>query len=235
MTKNGKRQPVAIPLEQRREPIQARAQASVNRILVAAAELLEEVGIDDFNTNLLAQRTGVLIRTVYRYFPNKFSIIATLGEEMFTRWEEWLAPRIEELSRPDRDLAEVLRITLEGWLTLVANETGGRAIMQAVGAVPHLRELDRALFTRVVARYKAAIADRFSASDQQAEIVSNLIVSAIYGVVDCYFRIPVGVRTLMPGEISLMIADHLQARFSNGQPQGLSEGDVTLDIPHPLM
>lgn len=210
MTTKPKQQREPVSLEQRREPIQARAQASRARILAVAGELLEEVGIDDFNTNLLAERAGVLIRTVYRYFPNKFAVIATLGEEMIARWGDWMGPHIAEIAHPDSDLERAFREMLEAWLKMLTEEKGGRAIMQAVGAVPQLRELDNALFTQVVARYQAAISTRFSAPAETSAIASNLIVSAIYGVADCYFRVPSQIRPTMPVEAAKMVAGHLR-------------------------
>ena len=62
-------------LAQRLAPRQARSRATIEHVLEVSAELLEEVGLDGFNTNLLAQRAGVGTRAIYRYFPNKFAII----------------------------------------------------------------------------------------------------------------------------------------------------------------
>ncbi len=213
MTTTPKKQPPTVSLQQRREPIQARAQASRDRIIEVAAELLEEVGVDDFNTNLLAERAGVLIRTVYRYFPNKFAVIATLGEEMLARWSERLSLDIEKIARPDCDLERAVREMLEGWIIMLTKEKGGLAIMQAVGAVPQLREIDSALFTQLVARYEVAITSRFSVPAHRSAIISNVIVSATYGMADCYFRVPSDVRTSMPSEVARMIAAHLRAEF----------------------
>jgi hypothetical protein len=57
-------------LAPRARPQQARSQATVERLLQVSAELLEEVGVNGFNTNLLAQRAGVAVRAIYRYFPS---------------------------------------------------------------------------------------------------------------------------------------------------------------------
>ena len=46
----------AIPSELRVPPRQKRARQTVRHILDTAAVLLDEVGVDDFNTNLLAER-----------------------------------------------------------------------------------------------------------------------------------------------------------------------------------
>ena len=43
-----------------------RAQETVDQILDNAAILLDEVGVDAFNANLLAERAEVAVRSVYR-------------------------------------------------------------------------------------------------------------------------------------------------------------------------
>lgn len=61
-------------------PRQARARASVEAILEAAAQILETGGEAAFNTNAVAIRAGVSIGAVYRYFPDKRAILVALAE-----------------------------------------------------------------------------------------------------------------------------------------------------------
>lgn len=63
----------------RKTPQQQRAQHSVDVILEAAAQLLEATGEAGFNTNAVAERAGVSIGTLYRYFPDKRSILRALA------------------------------------------------------------------------------------------------------------------------------------------------------------
>lgn len=63
----------------RRIPRQARAEATVEIILEAAAQLLERSGEAGFNTNALAERAGVSVGTIYRYFPHKRAILLALA------------------------------------------------------------------------------------------------------------------------------------------------------------
>jgi AcrR family transcriptional regulator len=64
----------------RKTPRQDRARAKVEVVLEAAIQLLETVGEAGFNTNAVAERAGVSIGTVYRYFPNKQAILAALAQ-----------------------------------------------------------------------------------------------------------------------------------------------------------
>jgi AcrR family transcriptional regulator len=63
----------------RKTPRQRRSQATVEVILEAAAQLLERDGERGFNTNAVAERAGVSIGSLYRYFPNKQAILVALA------------------------------------------------------------------------------------------------------------------------------------------------------------
>jgi AcrR family transcriptional regulator len=64
----------------RKTPRQQRAKASVEVVLEAAAQVLEAGGRAAFNTNAVAERGGVSIGTLYRYFPDKRAILCALAE-----------------------------------------------------------------------------------------------------------------------------------------------------------
>jgi len=63
----------------RKIPRQRRARASVDFVLEAAAQVLEAEGEAGFNTNAVAERAGVSIGTLYRYFPDKQAILLALA------------------------------------------------------------------------------------------------------------------------------------------------------------
>ena len=62
----------------RKLPQQQRAQLTVNTILDATAHILIERGFAKTNTNIVAERAGVSIGSLYQYFPNKESLIKAL-------------------------------------------------------------------------------------------------------------------------------------------------------------
>ncbi len=65
-------------LHARKRPLQRRSAATVSVILEAAARILEQHGLAGFNTNLVAQRAGVSIGSLYQYFPGKEALLAAL-------------------------------------------------------------------------------------------------------------------------------------------------------------
>ena len=68
-------------LRSRAKPVQARAQESRRRILDAAHALLKADGVHQFTTAAIAEASGVSIGALYRFFPNKESIICELYEQ----------------------------------------------------------------------------------------------------------------------------------------------------------
>jgi len=70
--------PEQPPINLRKVPLQARAAATVDAVLEAAARILEEIGVEGVNTNLVAERAGVSVGSLYQYFPSKESIFAEL-------------------------------------------------------------------------------------------------------------------------------------------------------------
>jgi AcrR family transcriptional regulator len=63
----------------RKIPRQSRAQDTVDVVLEAAAQVLEASGESGFNTNVVAERAGVSIGALYRYFPDKQAILRALA------------------------------------------------------------------------------------------------------------------------------------------------------------
>lgn len=67
-----------LPLSPRKAPRQARAQATRDAIVEAAAHIIADSGLAGFNTNAVARRAGVSIGSLYQYFPNKDALMVAL-------------------------------------------------------------------------------------------------------------------------------------------------------------
>lgn len=64
----------------RRAPTQRRGRERVERLLGAAATLIEEQGSEALRMSEVAERAAVSIGSLYQYFPDKSAIVATLAE-----------------------------------------------------------------------------------------------------------------------------------------------------------
>ena len=150
---------LSADLKPRRAPTQKRAEKTVQHILETAAELLEEVGLDSFNTNLLAERADVRIATVYRYFPNKLAILSAL----FSNWLEGFideADFISELAEPDNDWRATIEAFLDKYVENVQTQKGHLAIRRAVLAAPELTKIEARLIRQLSVSFVEALEKR---------------------------------------------------------------------------
>ncbi|WP_037914775.1 TetR/AcrR family transcriptional regulator [Sulfitobacter sp. 20_GPM-1509m] len=102
----------------RKTPKQARAKASVQAILQAAAHILERGGLETLTTNYVAEVAGVSIGTLYQYYPSKEAILTDIIRQKRARLLEdlqaaTLAMRNESF---DATLAKLLRAAVESQL-----------------------------------------------------------------------------------------------------------------------
>lgn len=74
----------------RKEPKQARARATIEAILAAAAQILVQDGLEAATTNSIAQRAGVSIGSLYQYFPSKEAVIFALVERHVQKMQRQL-------------------------------------------------------------------------------------------------------------------------------------------------
>lgn len=172
--------PSAPDLRPRKQPTQQRAKQRVDRILNATATLLDEVGLDGLTTNLIAERAGVKVASLYQYFPNKYAVLSTLAERMFTeqqrQLEKFLTPSGFALPWPE---------AIDGMIdALIAGrfaQPGGMALRSALAAVPELaaaRERDRQAVSNRVARALRQAGARVSERRLQA-IARSLFDTAV--------------------------------------------------------
>ncbi|MEU1197802.1 TetR/AcrR family transcriptional regulator [Streptomyces sp. NPDC005813] len=86
--------PVPHATSLRRAPVQRRSAERLTRILDACADLLDEVGYDGLSTRAVAQRAGVPIGSVYRFFGNKRAMADALAQRNLERYTERVTARL---------------------------------------------------------------------------------------------------------------------------------------------
>lgn len=123
-----------------RTPVQARSRASVEQILDAAGLLLAERGAAGFTMSDLADRAGVAIGSLYRWFPAQSSVVLALAERHMAAGRNAAAEAVAAADgAPDQQLEGALRAYLAWCDDRLVVET-----MRAIRADPALRALDRA-------------------------------------------------------------------------------------------
>ncbi|NRQ34246.1 TetR/AcrR family transcriptional regulator [Nonomuraea sp. NN258] len=99
----------------RRAPVQRRSAERLDRIVDACAALLDEVGYDDLTTRAVAQRAGVPIGSLYRFFRDKRALVTALGERNMEQYSDRLATR---LPRTGRDWNAVVDLVVDEYVTM---------------------------------------------------------------------------------------------------------------------
>ena len=88
--------PRAAATKPRKEPTQARAQATVEAILAATKTVLVKDGYEAASTNRVAEVAGVSIGSLYQYFPSKAALLAELIQRHMNRMFEVLATTAQQ-------------------------------------------------------------------------------------------------------------------------------------------
>lgn len=121
-------------------PHQKRSQKTVDLILSAAAELLEESGFENLSTNAICRRAGLTPPALYRYFPNKYAILKELGERLMERQNRILISQdwsMKDLGTLQDQMTDMLAKTIE-----VTRQTpAGVWILRALHATPALSDV----------------------------------------------------------------------------------------------
>lgn len=118
----------------RRAPIQQRSADRLARILDACAEVLDETGYENLSTRAVAQRAGVPIGSVYRFFGNKRAMAVALAHRNLDRYADGIAERLAEL--PATHWRPVVDAVLDEYLTMKRSVPGFALIDFGVPAPP---------------------------------------------------------------------------------------------------
>lgn len=201
----------------RARPQQARSQATMERLLQVSGELLEEVGVNGFNTNLLAQRAGVGVRAIYRYFPNKWAILTAMAErvgELERGWIGDLRGRPGAVAADDPDganwRASVDR-AVDGYYAAARRHRGYAALRAASLASPELRAIDdrnsRAL-QRDLAEGLRELG--VAVEDDRLQALCLVIIESSARVLDIALQAEPATADLLVGELKRMLVGLLQ-------------------------
>ncbi len=116
----------------RRHPGQARAQATVNAILEATAQVLDRDGLDAATTTRIAEVAGVSIGSLYQYFSHRDAILTALQDREFKH-----ALDLMETALADRNLGktplEIVSSVVKGLMSLYSKSPGLHRVLAIEG------------------------------------------------------------------------------------------------------
>ena len=176
-----------VELLEKNKPKQERAKRTYEAILTAAAELLVEVGVERISTNIVAERAGITVPALYRYFPNKYAVLNALSAACMDKqnavFQQWFDQYLEQ--GDPQLLADDIYGLLKDTYDVTQEQVGGLEVVQALRAVEPLREV-RIASHRVVSSQFATIAAEFLGrpADELVMTQARLTVNLGYAVVE---------------------------------------------------
>ncbi|MBD2831235.1 TetR/AcrR family transcriptional regulator [Streptomyces sp. NPDC053741] len=133
----------------RRVPVQQRSADRLARILDAGAALLDEAGYELLSTRAVADRAGVPIGSVYRFFPNKRALVDALAERNLEVYAGRVVARLEGI--PEREWRAAIDAVLDEYLAM-KRSVPGFALVDFGPPVPTPGPLDEEANRRVAGR-----------------------------------------------------------------------------------
>lgn len=179
----------------RRIPVQERSRARVERILLAAAEILEADGSEAVTTRAVAARAEVPVATLYQFFANRDALLEELLLRDVDRRDDQMATRLQNLDVANlgEAVATIFELHEQNYRAhpeIVALYYAGRAR----GRIPD-PEAHRA---RLAAMVHAALLERGLLRAGTDETVTRVAIELADRAVElAYSRSPNGDRTVL--------------------------------------
>jgi len=211
------RPPAPSPL--RTVPVQARSRQTVATILDAASALLREGGPEALTTSALATRTGLHVRNVYRYFPNREAVVAALSERLNARIEAAIDELATQLQT--EDLREGLRRVVGAVLQIASAEPALAQLRAALRGSPALQAMELASDRRV-AHGIARLLARRGGPARRKDLAARafVLVTAVGAVLDRSLLARGSERALLVREAETLGLGYL-AQLAPPQPPSL--------------
>ncbi|MGH9012167.1 MAG: TetR/AcrR family transcriptional regulator [Acidimicrobiia bacterium] len=88
------------PVKIRRQPVQARSQARVERIIAATTAIVAEEGVDAAATRAIAARAGVPVASLYQFFADRDAVLDEVLRRELAALDEHVAA-LRQVARAD--------------------------------------------------------------------------------------------------------------------------------------
>lgn len=138
-----KKSHISPDLLEKNRPQQQRAVQTYEGILKAAGELLVELGVERISTNIIAERAGITVPALYRYFKNKYAVLYALGARLMDRQNHILVQWHETHFNPGDP--EKMFLEVEGLVRdtyeVTRQQDSSLPVLAAMRAIPILQEV----------------------------------------------------------------------------------------------
>lgn len=165
----------------RREPRQERSRRQVSNILDTAAHVFAEVGYEAATTNIIAERAGVAIGSLYQFFPNKAAIFHALTGRHHAQLRA-LFDQVLRMEGAQQPLDEWINTVIDAIWGLTQSNRGFIQTMISQRS-PELVAQENALISENVARIEALLAARAPELDHtRRTLLATVSVEVVNGL-----------------------------------------------------
>jgi len=162
-------------LQLRRRPLQRRGLLTFNRVLDAAEQILLEKGVLALTTNLIASRSGVNISSIYKFFPNKHSVILALFERHLKIRIDHVRDAIEAIGT-DPDWRKALDTAVERSVEARKLAPSTIVVLRAMLSSQELFEVDQEARKELALLFASALRRRTAIADDHLQRIARCMI-----------------------------------------------------------
>jgi AcrR family transcriptional regulator len=166
-------------LKPRKQPRQARAQATVDAIFEATIQVLLAEGLQRLTTIKVAERSGVSVGTLYQYYPHKQALLFAVLERHLERIGATVRAAAEAVH--GTPLATMVPALVEAFVRAKTERVDEARALYVVAGELDTRELVRAVEKRSRATLEAMLATAADARFDDLSMAAFVFHAALVG------------------------------------------------------
>ncbi len=124
---------------QKTVPVQARARETYEQLLASAQEILAECGFEALNSNIVCQRAKLTPPAFYRYFSDKYDILAVLGDRLMDVQNAVLEAGDKDIPFTRESFIERSVADQHATIAVTKEFMGAYPLLVSMRAIPELR------------------------------------------------------------------------------------------------
>jgi AcrR family transcriptional regulator len=204
-----------VELAPRATPTQKRAKELVENILDTTARLLDEVGVDALTTNLIAERAGIRIASLYRYYPNKFAIMVAIWQGCLTRELATLS-EFMATSGGRLPLDEVVNELVDAAVAVERTSPGIVTLLRAMRVTPELKHVEASSSQLVAGSIALWLGQRgANIPNDRMAVVTRTITEVMWAVLDYASGLKSADEERVLDELKLLARSYLANYFDD--------------------
>jgi AcrR family transcriptional regulator len=200
-----------------RSPVQARSKKRMAVVLRAAAELLEETGVEGFTIRGLEQQAGVSSGWIYRFFPDRDAIIEAVMLE-FSAASRDVIPALEAAE----SWQQVLEDEVNAMVHLFRSSPGMGVVWLSRRRTGLVEQADTEANDLIARQLAEKLLPWATVTEDELRERVRVSVDGVQGMIEQAFRSGRGDDSWLIGEITRMRIAYLAPCFAPSGSAGLA-------------